>query len=247
MADKYSVPNKSNTTSAAPVTASVSSFQTQGVPVSGAALHQAAIVKATDDLNACEFLSRVAEAAFRRQMVYIYGFRKAAISGDWGLVEYPDAAELDQWDKEFFGLRWNDGKPTPPKGVNIATSDLDAVVGAYQMRAFVYASKQAIGDPLVFFSRSDYNLFYATGLGLPAPLGYAANSPEWQRAIGDNYARGPLKVRWTKHGGEWTCILRGDSFGLKDSIRFDWSAIRLQGDLGTDGIVALPNNPNGAA
>lgn len=216
----------------------------------------AQLVGARNSVSELEFLSRHAQCAFRRQMAYHAAWRKVAANANWDAVRVPTPDELNAWETAFYNQPWLTGGAGKPARVSLTDSDANAVWGAYSMMAVIQASRFMAHDPLMFFDRTDYNLFAATSLGIPAPIGAGAplqSNSEWRRARGEDYARGPIRARWIpgNTGNLWVCVIRGDSFGLKDSVVIDWSAIRLagidpQGGYGPNAIKGLENNPTGA-
>ena len=201
-------------------------YGTQGLAET-AVLESGRVMNAKFEALQTEFLNRLARISFYRQMQYILAWRRVAANAAWGDVRYTDETEMKTWADSFLALPWCNGQTEIPWEALPANRDIERACAAYAMRAFLVASRLAQYDPLAFFDRSDYNFFYATSLGLPAPLGLPRNSPHFLEAQSDNYSRGSLRVRWTVSGNVWSCILRGDSFGLPDSVIIDWSAARL--------------------
>lgn len=213
----------------------------------GAALTAGQIQNAKYEAIQTEFLNRLGRCAFYREMQYILAWRKVAANAAWGDVRYADETEMQQWQDEFLKLPWCDGSRGVIPWEHLPNvNDTTKACAAYSMRAYLVASRLAAFDSLAFFDRSDYNFFYATSIGLPAPIGLPRNSEYFIAAQADNYARGYLRCRWTVSGNVWSCILRGDSFGLPDSVIIDWSAARLATpDAPLSLFTPLPGSPDG--
>lgn len=221
-------------------------YGTQPDIATAAAMENGRVQNAKFEALQTEFLNRLGRIAFYRQMMYICAFRKVAANADWGAIRFPDETEMKTWADNFLRLPWCNGQTDIPWEALPNVNDTKKACGAYAMRAYLSASRLAAYDPLAFFDRSDYNFFYATSIGLAAPLGLPRNTSAFLEAQGDNYGRGSIRCRWRVSGNVWSCILRGDSFGLPDSVMIDWSAARLATpEAPLSLFTPLPGSPDG--